>query len=429
MKIKLNLKLFLLYLYAFVLVYHPNLEYLIKIDDFILLGGFTAIYILWHALKRDRKFFSMFKSKIFIVFAFFNVVATAYFSVRTMLAGTSFFDIEGLRIIHGLMPIFYLFSIMTINYELDSMNYTRKQKYVFIINLALIQSIIALAMYFYNPLKSIAISIYYKGGQSTNFYVTQNRLHGLCNGDYTYSLQILHSIFSLFSLCYAYFYKEKKYYLYSILILSVTALNGRSGLLIFAVGILLFTFFTMIKKLHLIKFLRFLVITSFLGVGIIYFIYKFSPNTFSLIEHAFVDISLFLSGDTGTETSHFMSMFIWPTGLNLLFGAGFRVFGNRGFKYNYFKNSDVGFVNEIFMGGIIYIIFIYSGYMYILNKSKISQKKNSLEYVFLNILLVSVFLANFKGEVFRSALLVTVLLIFPILFYKNESSLGDLNEN
>ena len=86
-----------------------------------------------------------------------------------------------------------LIGVCIIYNELDEMNYNKKGKYKFVINVALIQSFIAINMVIIPEFRSIAYNIFYNGSNEINTYISASRLYGICDGDYTYSFQILHS--------------------------------------------------------------------------------------------------------------------------------------------------------------------------------------------------------------------------------------------
>ena len=417
MKIKINIKLLILYLYAFILMYLPNFSYAIKINNFILFGFATAIYIVKYLLKKDKIYFSYLKKKPIFIFIVIDILATCYYAIRTLIAGTDITDFYNMRIMQNLMPILYMLGTLIVYKELNDLNYTKEQKYKFIINVILIQSFIAISMIFLDSFRNIALNIFYSNHEF-NEYVTRSRLYGICDGDYTYGFQILHSIFALFILMYAYFYKKKRYILYAIITLMVTFLNGRFGIVIFFIGLISFIIYLLMKKMDIIKVLKILFLMIIAGALMISIIYEFLPNTFIIVEHAYDDVLSFVNEGTtkNSETATLVSMIFFPTGLSIIFGCGFRIFGNKGREYGFNDSSDVGFVNDVFMGGIVYMILLYSGYFYIIAYIKKFFKGFCFERTVTNLLIICIFLANIKGEVFRSHLLMAnIILLLTVM--------------
>ena len=427
MGMKINVKLLILYLYAFILMYLPDFSYAIKINNFILLAFATGIYIVKYLLKKDKTYFSYLKRKPIFVFIVLDILATCYYAIRTLIAGTDITDFYNMRIMQNLMPILYMLGALIIYKELNDIGYTKEQKYKFIINVILIQSFIAISMIFLESLRNIALNIFYSNHEF-NEYITQSRLYGICDGDYTYGFQILHGIFALFILMYAYFYKKKRYILYSIITLMVTFLNGRFGIIIFFIGILSFILYLLIKKMDIIKVLKILSFTIITGALMVLIIYEFLPNTFILIEHAYNDVISFVNEEdtANNETASLVSMIFFPTGLSIIFGCGFRIFGYKGKEYGFNETSDVGFVNDAFMGGVVYMILLYSGYFYLIAYIKKFFKKFCFERTVTNLFIICIFLANIKGEVFRSHLLMTnIILLLTVIMLSGGEKNGE----
>lgn len=415
MTIKLNFKIFFIYIFAFYLLYLPDFSYLIGINGYLILGILTLLYLTKYSLTKNSNYFSYYKRKPTFIFIVLTVISAIYFIIRAAIAGVSITDIDNLRVVQNLIPIFYLIGAVTIFYELDRQGYSKKQKYKFIINVAMIQGIIALCMLVFPSLKEIAFNIFYQN-REINQYISQSRLYGICNGDYTYSLQIMHSILALFCLFYAYYYKDKKSLISFILILLVTFLNGRFGLVIFIIGFVLFILNVMLKTMNPLKIFQIILLSIVVFIMGYYVIINYVPNTYKLIIHAINDITSFLqTGNSTTEMYDLVSSFRFPEGLYLIIGMGYRVFGGSGKMFNANeRSSDIGFVNDAYMGGLIYMMLLYSGYLYIIRKIDTLAKKKSFEKIMTKVLLVSMILANIKGEVFRSQILTTVFIMLIV---------------
>lgn len=420
MKIKVNISLILTYIYAFFLIYSPNFSYIIKINNFILLGIFT-FFMLLTMMPQIRLLREKIRLKAIVYFIVMIIFSIIYYVIRTLIAGTNITDINNLRIIQGLMPIMYLLGTLIVYIRLDNNNKII-DKYDFIIKVGLIQSIICIMMIFFNEFRNIAINIFYSNHE-LNKYITASRLYGICDGDYTYSFQILQSIIALLAFTYGNNKNKKKYYLYSIIILFSTVLNGRWGIVVFAVGVLLcllYSAFINGKIFQTMKMIILLIIVGGIGITLII---KFLPNTVVLFTHAINDILSFLNNGEHTETGRLMEMILFPVGINIIFGCGYRIFGLKGINYGFTKSSDVGFSNDMFMGGIIYVFMLYSPYINFYKITNNNAHKGSLEKIFSKVLLVAFLLSNFKGEVFRSELLNTIFILLSV-FMLFESQRG-----
>lgn len=424
MKNKINISKIFLYLYAFILLYMPNLSYYIKINSFILYLIPTMLYILKYLIKRDNKFFKIFQKKPIFIFIILNLAFTIYYAFRTMMAGTAFTDFYNLRLLQNIFPIFILIGCCIVYHELDNFQKKKKDKYKFIINVAIIQSLIAVSMIFLPSFRNVAYNIFNNGSTEVNIYIVTSRIYGICDGNYTYSFQIIQSFLALFSLAYAYFYKEKRYALYSIFILISSILNGRTGLIIFFIGCLMLLLYIAFFERKIGMFFKYMILGLTSVIIILFILYKFVPNTYNLIVHAKNDFVSFINeNDSTTETFSLVNSIILPETIgDTIFGRGYRIYGNAGISFNDYRNTDIGFVNDIFMAGIFSILLLYMSYIQIGRKIIKQSKKNNFKFErFMTVLLlVCVICSNIKGEVFRSQIQIATILII-LLFMLFES--------
>lgn len=424
MKIRLNFKKIFVYIFGFILLYQPNypvninlLLFNVKLNNHLLLISGTVIYLIMY-IMRGKNIFYFFRDKKIFKFTTFVALSSVYYVCRTVLAGTSFFDIKNIRIVQNLFPILYLIAALIINNELNELGMTNKEKVKYVINLALFQAIIAISMLLLPSLKKIAIYIYSQGSENVNIYIAKNRLHGICDGDYTYSFQILHGIIALVCLIYAFIHNEKKCYIYTLPILLVTFLNGRSGIIIFIAGVLLFILVLAIHSHNLKKLFKFAIIIIIMTFCLYKVISLYIPSAVSLVRHAILDVTSFSDGNKETETSQLYNMIRFPKGTDFIFGRGFRVYGQKGILYGETFYSDIGIVNDMYMGGIIYCSLLYSAYLFLYGKRKENDLfKRSVRII----MLVSLILANIKGEVFRSALLQTITIFIAVVLSYDKS--------
>ena len=428
---KTKIRLLLAFIYSFILIYQPDFSPWIKINNFILCGILTTIYLIINISSKEKSIFKLLKKKPFVIFMIMQFVAMMYFALRTIIAGTAITDIRGLRIVQGLVPIMYLLGALIVNNELNQIGYNKKQKYNFIISLALCQGIIALIMYFIPSIKVISKTIFMNGWTTeiNTLYILQNRLHGLCDGDYTYGLQIMHSILALFTIAYAISYKDRKAFIKAIIIFMVTLLNGRFGIIVFGIGFLALLFDYIITSKNPVNAIKIIAVTLIVGIGMVFFLKGFMPNTYSLAKEAFLDVNRYTDGTNNTETSHWLSMFIWPAGLSVIFGCGHRILGEKGLPYGFTKSSDVGYVNDMFMGGFVYITLLYYGYINIIRNILKKIDKACFERKATLIVTLGMILANLKGEALRSAILTSgFIVIISLLLINTNYEAKEKNE-
>lgn len=425
MKKTINLKLILLYIYAFIVIYIPDLSYYIKVNGVVLFIIFTSVFLIKYMGLKEKDFFKIFSKKPIFIFICLNIVFALYFAIRTAIAGISLLDFYNLRIFQNLIPIFCLVGVCIVYYELDKMKFLKKDKYKFIINVALIQGIIAISMIFIPAFRNVAYNIFYKQSTDINIYISASRLYGICDGNYTYSFQILHSILALFTFYFAYFYKEKKYYLYAVIIFLVTVLNGRTGIIIFLIGLVLLLVYIIIKEQKILKAVQIVIATLTLGIIAYMIIIKFLPNTTTLIMHAINDVISFANeNDDTTEVYALVNGIFLPPGIvNKIFGTGYRVYAKYGYNFGFNQSSDIGFVNDFFMGGIFYIILVYYSYLQLIFIIRRDKTENDFEKIMAVTVLISVIISNIKGEVFRSQMqIATILFLLIFMLFKEKKN-------
>lgn len=98
-----------------------------------------------------------------------------------------------------------------------------------------------------------------------------------------------------------------------------------------------------------------------------------------------------------------------------MFGYGVRVYAGN--KSNiWFGISDIGYINDLFMGGLVYMGILYSTIIAQLiachKKSKNTVRGPLLFLAFLIVLMI----ANYKGEAARSGMVLTSIVFFSYLF-------------
>ena len=161
----------------------------------------------------------------------------------------------------------------------------------------------------------------------------------------------------------------KTRYIYMILFLFATALNSRTGFVIFMIAVLIW-FIPTLRKCRIITLIRaFLVLAALILIGVIAVRTELiNTSTLSWITTGFESFWNLLTGKTvayhtGSLQNSLFSARFWhfpDTILGFLFGNGHSVFGTRSILG---ISSDVGYVNYIWICGIfgtgllLFIIF------------------------------------------------------------------------
>ncbi|MFV0186646.1 oligosaccharide repeat unit polymerase [Empedobacter falsenii] len=191
-------------------------------------------------------------------------------------------------------------------------------------------------------------------------------------------------------------YKNKKLYILSFILVTVGGLmTGRTFFIAIFLGLLLYILFDLKNAFRLIyKVIPIIIILAFIVYGLM-----FSLGNEQKLERAFNFVfELFInykeSGEiTSNSSTGTLNMYKFPTNTKTwLVGDGKMLMPNG----SYYMGSDVGYVRLIFYFGIVLTVlyFIYQIFLLVLIKSK---TKNKEIRKFMLVMLLWLFILNFKG--------------------------------
>ncbi len=279
---------------------------------------------------------------------------------------------------------------------LNKNNYSIHDLLNLLLSVGLIQGLLAIITFISPSLKQIlTLNLLQQGAisQDAYLYSYDRRFYGYANG-LTFGMPVVQAFLSGIAL-YLSIYKGKKYIIYTVICFFSAAINARVSMVVIGVCIGVLIFFTPKKKRSV--YLRYLVgggmavIFVFLGIMLISY---YAPHTFEWIRSGILEILEFLHGDINdgyfsyiTDIGHLQL----PKGIKLIVGSGARTLGGN----RYGISSDIGYINDIWLGGILYCIVIYSLMLYYLikiNKIKTSKDKNILTFIQYTLLFCAIFL-------------------------------------
>ena len=187
----------------------------------------------------------------------------------------------------------------------------------------------------------------------------------------------------------------RKSYLYAIPIIPFfisILFNARIGFSVLIIAMVLLLIYKRLK----IKYLVISAITVFLGI-VFYNNSSFVSENATSMEWGlafFDDTFALLSGGDASDTNYEVlskRMFFLPENfVNIIFGEGRIVFGNE------YQDSDIGYVNQIFAGGIIYLLIMLSFLLYMYKNNVRMTHDKFLPLLFVTVLVV----VNIKGNAF-----------------------------
>lgn len=413
-------KVFFMYIVGFIFIYQPGLNnnIILFFSIFLLL---LLILVLYCLVKYGKNFIYSIFTRQFRIFILGIVLASAYFAWRALSTGNN------PRIFQNLLIIIQIFALLVVCFVLNkSFKYDRKQILTYFLNMGVIQCFIAIIMLIFSNLHNIALHLYY-ASRVENDFISSVRIYGL-SSDYTFFTPIFHGILGIVALCLALEFGFK-YLLYIPPLSLIILLNGRTGFLLFIIGgMVALVILSMKNTMSLIKGLFVIVSITILGGISVYFIYENSPATFAWISSGFQDLLNFFNGEKTGNFATLHNMMVFPTGINLLFGMGFRLYDNT----QGFLRSDIGYVNDLFMGGLVYVSILYITIIRTLLYGITDTKKVKDPFYKINVALSISFilvllLANYKGEVMRSGLVIAGMFVIKhvILFIQDGDKIND----
>lgn len=330
-------------------------------------------------------------------------IASLYVAFRSGLSGNESRIFQNLQIE---VQIIYFFELLLVMYY--RFKYSKYDIMLSFLNVVMIQGVIAILMLLLPTFHNVALHLYY-AGNTENLFISAKRIYGL-SSEYTFTTPIVNGIFGTIAVFFS-LKKSKLYLLYLPIILLLVLLNGRTGLIVFAVGSIII----LIKNSENIINLVVLLVFGSLGIYLTFYLLRmFSPDTYIWINSFFSDTSNLINGNaTGNYTQLGMQI---PHD-NLLFGYGFRIYDLNTIVSNItiFQRSDIGYANDLFLGGIIYILLLYIPILIYVFFSTMNDK--GFKGTGLSLLLViALLIADYKGETMRNGNLLLTVITVSMLF-------------
>lgn len=366
---------------------------------FVIVDMILFLYLFFSNIKMGE---ILHKTRLIqLLFAIF--IASMYVAFRSSFSGNEARIFQNLQIVVQIIYFFELLILM--NYKF---NYSKNDIIITFLNVVLVQGILAIMMLVIPSFHDVALHLYYAGA-TENVFISSKRIYGI-SSEYTFTTPILNGLFGVLSVFLS-LRKSKKYLLYLPIILLLVLLNGRTGLVIFGIGSLV----VILKNAKKLSSLLILLFGGGIAVYMTFYLLKiFSIDTYTWIISFFLDTSNLINGNT---TGNYAELGMqWPKN-NMLFGYGFRIYDlNKIFSsVTIYARSDIGYANDLFLGGIVYIILLYIPiFMYVLfsNSNDKYFKKTGISLVLLFALLI----ANYKGETMRNGNLLLTIITLAMLF-------------
>lgn len=221
----------------------------------------------------------------------------------------------------------------------------------------------------------------------------------------------------------AFFYgvaEKRKFIIYSLVIAAATFLNSRTGLIIYLIAIVYSLIYLAMTGHKRVMFKALVSIgIMFMGVYYIFKMIKLNSYTYNWLNTGINSVLYFFRNKTfqGGSSDSMMNLFVnqsWqlPRGFRAIIGTGHTLYQAKGYAH-----SDVGYINDIWLAGIIGCIFLY-GFIF-MNCIYIVKNSNYIVFKFVSIyLLIATMVFNIKGTVlgYNPGAVVIFLLMFGMKF-------------
>lgn len=280
---------------------------------------------------------------------------------------------------------------------------------------AFIQSIISIAAFLYNPLKLFLISKL----EADNTIVMENytneiyyRLFGFSSG-LTFDMPSTMAVLSGIAI-YLGVKKDWRYFLFAPTIAFSAMINARTSMVVLVAALFILAV-SILKPTR--KTFAMIVILPIVAAAVLIWggqiLKRVSPLTYGWVESGFNQILDFFRNETGYGYFEYLTdprRWIIPSGLQLIFGTGFRVMGGSPFGVT----SDIGFINDLWFGGIVYTCILYVTTVFclisVMRFNRMKEENRLLKYV-VWVYIVMLPILNFKTPIIAMGPFTSILII------------------
>lgn len=393
--------------FAFFLIYYPPL---ISVNTVHLIGGVSwfLLFLNWPNVKKNINLTQLLKFLSLFVALFILIITT------TTLNGNSLSSVAFL--------LFWFIDIFPGCLLLA--NHFRKKKYTiydiltFLLIVASFQGLLAILAYLNPAIQEYFISKLVTFGFSDVFEkLAAFRMYGF-SSNLTFATPIVQSFMGVVAI-YLALNKKWCFILFSPLLLFSGIINARTSVVVMMIGIV--CIIVTLNILNKRKFFNFVLISMILLLVVSLFINIMNVNSNPLWEWVtagYDEIILFIKGENSGYFTYITNpnKYVMPSGIALIFGVGVRIMI---YSTKYELSSDVGYINDIWLGGLIYavaILFLFISFCF--NLLKNNELNEVTVFKFLGSFFIMVFLViNLKGYIFNINDFTT--LFFIIYFHKS----------
>jgi hypothetical protein len=404
------MKKYLLVIFIFLFIYFPPFKFL---NTLHVLGIISWIIIF---IKFKKIYKIIINSKVLGIASLLLITNIYILIVLYFNGGDISLSFQFIFLLVDIIP-----SSVVISYYCISYRFTPKQFLIILLVVGNIQGGIAIITFMIHPIQSAIIENLISYGFSDIYReLSMHRMYGY-SYNFTYTLPIVQAVLAVLAIYMALTIKFK-YILFVPSLVFSAIINARTSIVVLLLGILLIL--CRLHKFSKIK-IKNIMISIILSIMFLIFIFpiikQISPITYNWIIDGKNEVVMFLQGK---QTGYFEyglneEKFILPKDFGLIWGKGSLVMGT----YNGVQ-SDIGFINDIWFGGIIYLLLVYGVIIKLLLNLYKCTSKDSISNKFLATFFAFVFvIANIKGIAFSTNEMLNLFFI-SYVYIKSSSSVN-----
>lgn len=340
----------MLSIYIFILLYYPPI---FGINTLLPMGFISWIYLATHT-KALNKIVNL--RKVVINYLIWSAVCV-WMGTIILINNEAWGNMAG--------PVYWLVIIipacLTISIVIKKRGFDIYYLLDVLLFVGTIQGLFAMIAFLFPGVKDVVTKILLEQNaidELAYLYAYEHRLYGYASG-LTFSMPVIQAFLAMIALFLS-IYKKSRYFIYVPLLVLSSVINARSSIIICVICAAILIFLKgKNKKSIILRFLNFffvLIVTAIMGIFIIS---RVAPQTYEWIITGIGEIVSVLRGNIQegyftyiTDAQHF----ILPKDTGILFGVGARTLGGN--RYEVY--SDVGYINDIWFGGVFYCIIAYS---------------------------------------------------------------------
>lgn len=338
-------RLFLI-LFVFMILYYPPF---FSVNGMKLVGIVAWVLLIKNISGLSRNI----RASEVIKVLFFSVCCITYILLIGVIYNNEFIpSIAGfIYLIMAFFPATIFVAYRAIQLKYDIYDFA-----TLVLQAAMLQSILSLIAMLVPSIKKLFIESLISGGtfqESTYTAEIIFRLFGYSAG-MTYAMPIVQAFLGSVSL-YLAFEKNIKFFLFVPFLLVSAFVNSRTSAVVAGLCIMVVLFFQLRKISRKFLFNVFFIIMA--SMGIVSFLSKFIelayPETYMWIATGYDELIRFSEGDSSSGYFFYMLDYNnWrlPNDEEFIFGTGTRIMSSNN-RYN--LNSDIGYVNDIWLMGIV----------------------------------------------------------------------------